>query len=278
MQNTTKQQTFLRGQAALRDQAIQGIHALASVVIKNKDNWFFGHTGASIISGVLLVNNKLLKQNTLDVISTKIETIIQNNQSDIYEFEQTDLSDDMSPIVKAIEDQKDNLTASGHGVIYGVLLLDVIQTFDLKVNKQVILNISQLITNSKNDNPKRFYSVDDYRLVKAPTKPIENWEEFFINVIDRSVENIYQDDGTYFFSGEKLHGITHAHAIFTLRRLGYKKLTQSLALQLLKQVDLSDLYPEKTAIKLQPHKFEPNDLLVWREVEVNDNAHQIKLT
>ncbi|WP_308639359.1 hypothetical protein [Paenibacillus silvisoli] len=83
------------------------------------------------------------------------------------------------------------------------------------------------------DRPNRYWGIADYlELTEADAHTIPAYTEA-ADMIERSfaeLASVYPDQSiggqTYFMAGEQEHGITHAHALLELERMGYGELTE----------------------------------------------------
>ncbi|MGF1698723.1 hypothetical protein L4D09_00085 [Photobacterium makurazakiensis] len=252
-----------------------GILALANVVECDRTGWIQGHVGVSLLAGSALLKSGVLPKASYDSLKSRLQKQIEKYEHLLKPLESSQLTSDYTAILNAIELNTRQLSRSGHGVIYGALFLKAISNNDINVSEITVSNIAKLIVNCTEDNWGRYFGLVDYRQYKHSNLTEKDIRTLCSLAVTRSSSNVYLDTSDYFFAGEKIHGITHAHAVFILNELGYTDLASKAASQLLIQLDLNDLKPDSGLKLAQPKRFELSDPTLWG-VGFNDE-HQIKL-
>jgi hypothetical protein len=252
-----------------------GILALANVVECDRAGWIQGHVGSSLLAGSALLKSGVLSEASYDSLQSRLQKQIEKYEHLLKPLESSQLTSDYTAILNAIAQNTCQLSRSGHGVIYGALFLKAISTNDINVSEIAVLNIAKLIVNCTEDNWGRYFGLVDYRQYKLSDITEIDISTLCALAVTRSSSNVYLDTSDHFFAGEKIHGITHAHAVFLLNELGYTDLARKAALQLFIQLDLNDLKPDSGLQSAQPKSFELSDPMVWG-VGFKDE-HQIKL-
>ncbi|MGR5129888.1 hypothetical protein [Photobacterium swingsii] len=269
-----------------------GILALANVVEQETTGWFEGHVGASLLAGAALLKSGYLSDASYESLQLRLHLQLEEYAYLLKPLAVSTLTTNYTPIVDAITLNTQQLSRSGHGVIYGALALKALSDNNLKVSESLVTNIAKLITNCTQDKWDRYFGLDDYRYYQMLDNTLdstlhrqidneliddENIEALCAVAIERSVAQVYHDADGYFFAGEKIHGITHAHAVFLLYSLGYTELASKAVRPLLIQLELNDLKPEPPSdlIAIQPKKLDLSDPTVWGCGYRNE--HQIKL-
>lgn len=252
----------------------QGITAMANVVALDKDNWFNGHIGASLLAGAGLLRSGQLSPEVVSTLSLCLQRQLKRYQPFFNNVESSPTSCDYTTVIDAIELNSRQLSRSGHGVIYGSLFLDAVINSGVTVSKLQIENIARLIRNCAVDKWSRYYGIDDYRTFEPQIKPVEI-EHLCMLAVQQSTQDVFMDADGYFFSGEKVHAITHAQAIFLLQHNGFDQLARQAATQLAKQLILNDQRPTRGLTSASPKRFDLTDKSTW-ESHLKDE-HQIKL-
>lgn len=269
-----------------------GILALANVVEQDSKGWFEGHVGASLLAGAALLKSDMLSDASYESLQLRLHLQSEEYAHLLKPLAVSKLTTNYTPIIDAIEQNTKQLSRSGHGVIYGALVLKALSDNNLKVSENLVANIAKLIINCTDDNWKRYFGLDDYRHYPMFENTLNFERDHQIGkgkigdkeiealcavAIERSVDQVYHDAKGYFFAGEKIHGITHAHAVFLLHTLGYTALASKAIQPLLIQLELNDLRPEPTTdlVLAQPKKLDLSDPTVWGCDYRNE--HQIKL-
>ncbi|WP_305420096.1 hypothetical protein [Photobacterium leiognathi] len=256
----------------------KGILVLANVVEINSDAWFQGHTGAALLAGNSLLHSGVLNDLAKQSLQERLAQFVDDNQYLMHPLAASPKTTDYSKVVNAIALNAQQLCHSGHGIIYGALFLNAVTNNKVVVTERMVTNIAKLIINCMDDNWGRYYGLTDYRQYQ-PTSLSNKGEidihQLCILAVTRSTQDLHHNTDEHFFSGDKLHGITHAHAIFLLDKLGYKELAQQAAQQSLIQLELNDRKPESGLKKVIPKPFDLSDPNIWGR-DFNDD-HQIKL-
>ncbi|KJG38890.1 hypothetical protein UA32_06390 [Photobacterium angustum] len=255
----------------------KGILALANVVEVDSTAWFQGHTGAALLAGDALLNDGALNNVSKKSLQAMLVKFTDDNQHLMNPLADSPETTDYSEVVNAIALNAQQLCHSGHGIIYGALFLNVVANNNVVVTERMVSNIAKLIVNCMDDNWGRYYGLADYRQYQ-PSNLLNKGEidiqQHCVIAVERSTQDIYHNTDEHFFAGDKLHGITHAHAIFLLDKLGYKELAQQAAQQSLIQLELNDRKPESGLKKVIPQPFDLSDPNIWGH---DFNEHQIKL-
>ncbi|WP_318510053.1 hypothetical protein [Photobacterium leiognathi] len=256
----------------------KGILALANAVEIDSNAWFQGHTGAALLAGNSLLHSGALNDLAKQSLQERLAQFVDDNQHLMNPLAVSPETTDYSKVVNAIALNAQQLCHSGHGIIYGTLFLNAVTNNNVVVTERMVTNIAKLIINCMDDNWGRYYGLTDYRQYQ-PTSLSNKGEidihQLCILAVTRSTQDLHHNTDKHFFSGDKLHGITHAHAIFLLDKLGYKELAQQAAQQSLIQLELNDRKPESGLKKVIPKPFDLSDPNIWGR-DFNDD-HQIKL-
>ncbi|MBD2825501.1 hypothetical protein [Xenorhabdus szentirmaii] len=252
-----------------------GILALANVINLEPAGWFQGHIGASLLAGASLLKSNALPMKAHRNLKARLEKIIEKHHDLFMPLEPSEITSDYSPVIEAIELNSHQLSRSGHGIIYGTLFLKAVSNHQIELTKNAVSNISKLILNVASDKWDRYFGVSDYRQYPHSKMDIPDIKTLCTLAVKYSSHDVYLDDQGYFFTGEKIHGITHAHAILLLEELGYHKIARQASQQLLKQLELNKLAPESGLKPAIPKRFDLSNPDIWGEHFKDE--HQIKL-
>lgn len=260
-----------------------GILALANVVEQESTGWINGHVGASLLAGAALLKSGYLSDAAYESLLLRLHLQSEEAAYLLKPLALSPLTKDYTPVIDAIAKNTQQLSRSGHGVIYGALFLRTVSDNNLRVSENIVLNVAQLISNCSADNWGRYFGVADYRLFHSQARyTLQHLEKTPVDInalcelaIKRSVSHVYFDTDAHFFTGEKIHGITHAHAIYLLHSLGYTELAKQAVPTLLMQLELNDLRPESGLTRVKPKRLDLSDPTVWGVGYTNE--HQIKL-
>ncbi|MBD2784347.1 hypothetical protein ID858_01495 [Xenorhabdus sp. DI] len=252
-----------------------GILALANVVNLDPNGWFQGHVGASFLAGAALLKSHALSKESSRSLKSRLEKQAEKYQDLLVPLEPSEFTSDYTPIIEAIALNSQQLSRSGHGVIYGALFLKTVSSHQVRVTKKAVSNIAKLILNGTSDKWDRYFGLDDYRQYPLPNIKVPDIKSLCALAVTRSTRDVCLDADGYFFTGEKIHGVTHAHAILLLDELGLHDLAQKASQQLVKQLELNELAPKSGLQFAHPKRFDLSDPTIW-DIGFKDE-HQIKL-
>lgn len=208
------------------DKLSKGITALSKA---SNFGWFHGHFGAAVIASELFISENELDSELSSLVRNRVQKIITSQPGLFHKL----LSGSIDPqwkekILNGLNKNLERLRTSGHGVIYGALALKVLTEDEKFAIKPVVEGIVKLLDLTTQDNLNRYYGIENYDNVKVEPEdkiPAYRSELDLIRVSFLELNTIYPDQTingkSYFFTGCKLHAITHAHALCTLNELGY---------------------------------------------------------
>jgi hypothetical protein len=247
--------------------------------------WFFGHFGATLISGARLLRNPSLPGPAALALSARLTDFVEAHQE---WYAPLDVSDrtprPLEPLVKVLRRGAGSLRTSGHSTIYVSAALEVLHRQHEGLSGRVLDGLIMLHAAGRADDPARYYGVEDYfaeleRSSNAAPKDARDSVGAFrmaIASLDHLVADREIDGRHYFLTGEKIHLLTHAHAIATLERLG---LADIAARAMVAQTSLARLVDASRVLaptEIEPAGPTPFDASFWQQ-SVPDPAHLIKV-
>ena len=144
--------------------------------------------------------------------------------------------------------------------------------------------IARLLTHALTDRGHRYYGVSDYSTFTAPQghriPPYQNVTDMTRHAFAETAER-FQDaqvgENFYYFTAEKLHGVTFAHALATLESLGLPELAKRGFAAHRKALILNSHLPPESARRNHPPTdgLTPYDPVYWRSGHFDD--HKLKL-
>lgn len=208
------------------DRLSKGIVALSKA---SDFGWFHGHFGAAVIASELFISENELNNEISSLIRNRVQKIITNQPALFYKLSNESIDTKWrEKILNGLNKNLEKLRTSGHGVIYGALALQSLTKNERFAIKPVVDGIVKLLDLTTHDNLNRYYGIENYDNVKVEPEDKILVYKSKLDLIRASfleLNAIYPDQTingkTYFFTGCKLHAITHAHALCTLNELGY---------------------------------------------------------
>ena len=213
------------------DRLSKGITALSNA---GNIGWFHGHFGAAVIASELFISENEVDSEIGSLVRNRAEKIITNQPSLFHELPSHPTDTQWKErILEGLNKNLNKLRTSGHGVIYGALVLKVLSKNEKLATKPIIDGVVKLLDLATHDNLNRYYGIENYDNVKVqPEDKIPEYksELDLIRASFQELDIIYPNQTingkTYFFTGCKLHAITHAHALSILIELGYTDLAK----------------------------------------------------
>lgn len=250
--------------------------------------WFFGHFGASIIAGARLLANPVLPGSAALALNQKLSDF-QSRYNDWFSpiDELGESTATLEPILTLLRKSAGTLRVSGHPTIYMSSALHVLSRRPELVTSRVVEALAQLYEASRQDDPARHYGYSDYFAEidrefgeRSPSDhPILDstgayraaFEAMDHLSMDQEIEGRH-----YFLTGEKVHLVTHAHAIATFEQLGYADIATAASRAQQSLLHLTRASETVEASVVAPTLASPLDPGFW-EQETKDPAHVVKL-
>lgn len=224
----------------------QGLTSMAST---EPGAWFPGHFGAAVIAAYFLSHNEQLKQNIKQQIKSAATQLVLSNQQFFPELEVDEPRCELQPIIDKLAVATQRLTESGHAVIYGSIALQALALTPELQTPTIVQGICRLLDSANVARVNRYCNVDDMYGDELPGPPIPELHNigdalrFAFGECSQSFKDQVINGSQHFFAGEKIHGITHGHALWQLQKLGYKDLAAQGFAQYLRQLQLNRQAP-----------------------------------
>lgn len=264
----------------------QGLIGLSNAGTINGGNWFVGHFGAEILSLAFLLINKRIEISAEQLVYERIEEILQTHAiffDKPLSIESSIKSLSLEDFERAVENSVSNFYVDGHHTIYSALALRSFSLCPELARPEIIQGLIALLSACEAGGFDRYYQLD-----QASFKDIALREKFTFNsplqavevalaqhrevITDRKV-----DEEFYFFSGSRLHLVTHAQALLELHQLGYDNLVKAGLPGLTKHficIDASKV-PKGAKPYNVIHQFDPRKADFWKRAK--KNPHHGKL-
>lgn len=229
---------------------IQGLHSMAST---ETGAWFPGHFGAAVIAAYFLSQNEQLSQAVKQQVKAAAAQLVESNQQFFPELAQEGTRCELQPIIDKLQQSTQRLTESGHGVIYGSIALQALAQAPELQTPRIIQGICRLLDSANVARVNRYFNVADMYRDELPGQPIPPLNDipealrFAFSECSQSFKDQQINGAQHFFAGEKIHGITHGHALWQLQKMGYQDLAQQGFQQYLRQLQLNRQTPSTQA-------------------------------
>lgn len=267
----------------LEDFETAGVAAL--VRAGDAENWFTGHFGAFMIAGTRLLCEPALSGGAGLALYKKLEDLRTTHWDWFSPL--PDPGEDrvgVEPILSTLKNAVGTLRMSGHPTIYLSSALWVLARRPELATERVVEALIRVHDAARLDDPARHYGHENYfeAIENEPVDTIEAGGESLTGLrgacdaLGHLAADQTLDGRHYFLTGEKIHLVTHAHAISTFESLGYEDLAilagraQRSFLRLTKASDRV----EASVVRLASRS--PLDATFWQQA-FRDPAHVIKL-
>jgi len=214
----------------------QGLVGLANAGTLNGGNWFVGHFGAEVLSLAFLLLNKRIDKNAEPMVLDRIEEIIKSKA----EFFETPLpkpsaenSLQLKDFELAVENCISKFCVDGHHAIYSALALRGFSQYPDLIRPEIIQGLIGLLDACEAAGFDRFYGLshdafeDESLLEKFACKDALEAAKIALGQHSEVITDREADGAFYFFSGSRLHLVTHAQALLELDQIGYANIVKS---------------------------------------------------
>jgi hypothetical protein len=264
----------------------RGLIGLSNAGLLNGGNWFVGHFGAEVLALAFLLLNKRIEKSAESLVFDRIEAIFKTH-SQFFETPLPKESAAKSPGLKDFEQKVEKsistLYVDGHHTIYSALALRGLSLYPELARPEIFPGLIALLDACEAAGFDRFYGLDhasfaDENLIEkfafdSPFTAAEAALSQHSEVItDREVDGQF-----YFFSGSRLHLVTHAQALLELHQLGYDNLAESGLPGFTRHcicVEASSVPHDAEPYKIK-EQLDPRQAGFWQRAKAN--PHQGKL-
>lgn len=261
----------------------QGINALRRAA---DVGWFEGHIGASILAGHFLIAEGHVTGKAAKALRAVLDRMIAGNAASCAPLEDSAGADaSTEQLVAAIRQTSDNLCLSGHPTIFSALALKAFHAAPALVTAAAVDDVRRLHELAyKQDDRRRYFRIPDHRTVDVPESQAPAYKDMedlvraaFYEAVPLYADAVI-DDAMYFFAGEKIHGITHAHAIVELAALGHGDIAKAAFDAHRRQLWLNrQTPPGRPGLRTARIETRPTDAAFWAGALGRDIAHIVKL-
>jgi hypothetical protein len=252
-----------------------GLTALARAGILG--NCYLGHFGCGMLASSFVCEEARFPEDAREDMEDCRKALITEETASLFlpdEPEQEKAIPDLIDEFKRhITTHIGDLSRSGHVSIVGMYALRGFLAEPDLITPSRVNGIMRLIDAYMKERPEpRYYGrPGEYQSIDTSMIPrYDNATEAFEVAISESRE-MYPDaevEGTYYyFAGEKLHGLTHGHAIYELERIGEKNLAKTAYPAHRLQMLLDRMVPPRDIGIIEgTSTFTPEDRDFWRVI------------
>lgn len=234
------------------NQAIRsGLFALARAGARS--NPYLGHFGTAMLAGHFLCQEVSLSLETIFAIK-KCLPVLATREPDVFNNGEEDEKSN-SQLINLLRDyllaHVSHLSRSGHVAIVGMYALKALRAEPDAATPDCINGIVRLLDAYGKERPHpRYYGYPlDYSdiTIEKPRIPkyksVKDAFTFAVSELRTLYPNTEIDGVYYYFVGEKLHGLTHAHALYELGLLGEHEIVAKAYSALRHQMLLNRIKP-----------------------------------
>lgn len=242
-----------------------------------RSNPYLGHFGSALLAGHFICKELELPSETISAIKDCFPLLAIGEPADLFKNQERD--GEVNPeLVEQLRqyllEHVDHLSRSGHVAIIGMYALKGLRAEPNAATASCVSGIIRLLDAYGKERPQpRYhgypleYTAVDIRRARIPQyKSAKDALVLAVSELHTLYPNTEIGDVYYYFVGEKLHGLTHAHALYELENMGENEIAAKAfpahRLQmLLNRVKPPDAKPIKGVSRLTPEHSE-----FWRLV------------
>lgn len=247
-------------------------------------DWFFGHLGAAFLAGAQLLRNGALPEPARDALAVTLARLEDEHSNWYAPLETGGRSPASSePLLRALTDDVHRLRNSGHGTIYVVSALRAFRHQPTLASQRCVDALLALHATAQRDDPTRYLGCDDYfaivrRAESVPATPASLHDALVaaLRSCRRVTPDIVRDGRRYFLFGEKIHVLTHLHALHRLGQLGHGALAVAGLAAHRVQLELGEIPDDVHRPVPPPSALQPTSPAFWESDGV-DIWHKLKL-
>jgi hypothetical protein len=258
----------------------RGLIGLSNAGVLNGGNWFVGHFGAEVLSLAFLLLNKRIEKSAESLVYERIDTVLKTH-SQFFEtplpIQNAATSLRLNDFEKKVENSISNLYVDGHHTIYSALALRGLSEYPELARPEIIHGLIGLVDACKAAGFDRYYGLenksfeDKYLIEKFTFKSALTAAEASFSQHCEVITDREADGAFYFFSGSRLHLVTHAQALLELHQIGYSNLAKIGLSSFTKHcicVNASAVPHGAQPYKIE-QKFDPRHASFWQRAKTN---------
>ncbi|ETT66286.1 VOC family protein [Paenibacillus sp. FSL H8-0457] len=197
--------------------------------------WFEGHVGGAYLAAYYMQKEQDLPQDVLHGLAANCRHLRAQHEDWFEPYPSEPAQPElMDQLLEGLLPNLTSLSTSGHGVTLGVLGLKALRDRPDLLTPSIVRGLLKLMDDAASEHKlARYYGIDDYTQLDLseislseipPYRDASDLACRALSELDHVLPDQHVDGQYYFFAGELEHGITHAHALIELERLGYAQL------------------------------------------------------
>ena len=272
----------MRTETTPRHFEASGLRAL--IRAGERGSWFGGHFGAALLAGAGLLDNANLPPAARHALAARLSRL-EAEHGDWFEPLGADAAPraDTAPLWTALAARVHRLRTSGHGTIYLVAALRALDARPELATQRCVHALLALHEAAQNDNADRYLGCDDYFAV-ADSAPLTAHRPTDLQAAignafrtcARLTPDIERAGRHHYLFGEKIHVLTHTHALLGLVHLGRGDLALAGLRAQAVQVALGEVPDDEHRRPPARSPLTPAAAAFW-ETDGSDVWHKIKL-
>lgn len=197
-------------------------------------NWFTGHFGAALIAGGALLRDPAMPGEAIVPVLDRLVAKLPDWFRPLEDLGDLGTPTSLDDLVTSLAERIGTARTSGHPTIYAVAGLRALARAPERVTTRIVDGLVALHQCTHTDDERgRYYGIDDYftadvNVDDVPELPdLESAFQEAFRACRDLVPDADVDGRRHFFAGEKIHLVTHAHALDCLDELGYAPLARA---------------------------------------------------
>ena len=242
------------------------------------DDWFSGHFGAAVLAGAALLRRSDLPSPAHAALAARLSRLVDEQATWFGPFEGG--TDPLAPpdaLLRAIAGSVSRLRTSGHGTIYAVAALRAFRHQPALATRRTLVGLVR----PQRDRVDRYLGCDDYTasVARGPEPRHAHPRDAIVDAFadcEHLTPDIVRGGSPHYLFGEKIHVLTHLHALLLLDELGHGEWAADGLRAHTAQIALGQVPDDEHVAVPAPLALRPTDAAFWDD-DGRDLWHKLKL-